>query len=753
MSTSPSWLNLGCGSALLLGAVIPPVIAQNEGASSVVLEEVVITAQRREESLQNAAVAVSAVTAEQLINAGINNPIELTNLVPALQILPTATVYPVFFVRGVGTFTANPYADAAVTYNYDGVPVARPSATSGAFYDLERIEVLKGPQGILYGRNATGGAINVLPVRPELGEFGGNVSLEAGSYDLLHANGAVNVPLGNIAAMRGAFNIIDRDGYYSDGTSDDEGRAGRLQVRVDPTEDLSLVLGGDVYRQSGRGGGSTVLDPTTGKPAVDTWIDANDPRSCAAFAAYYSNDLSICRQDSYIDNTNWGVNGTLNWKSALGTLTVVPAYRQAKLDTLNRNNPNIKQVEDNKQRSVEARFASDDSEAFTWLAGAFYMKETTDSDYGIGVRPGAGAPSTLLLFLGDNPPAHQLLDLNTETAAAFVNARYQIAERFRISAGARYTNDKKTFDATIVNPPWIGVPYSLSQSKSWKALTWRGGAEYEISTQSLLYLNVERGYKAGGFFVGNPVTGFSYDPEYVVAYTLGSKNTFLNQRLRLNIELFNYDYKDQQISHFATLPTVGTAFITENAGKSTIRGAEVETEYLATDTTLLGAVVQYNHTKYDKYIYSSGIAPVPSGCAAVTTSPVFTYDCGGQQMASAPTWTATVRAQQTVLLPKGASLVANLSGHAESAQWLAQDYLPFTRAESSASGDFSLGYHAEEERWSVTAFVNNFTDEEILGTVNGTGVGENLAMGQLGSAPVAIYRSPRTYGARIDMKF
>jgi len=174
---------------------------QSDSAAPAALEEITVTAQRRVENLQRAAIPVSAVSGEELTNAGATRVQDLTALVPSVQIATAAGPYPLFYMRGVGNFNGNALSDAAVALNLDGVYLARPSSTGGMFYDLERLEVLKGPQGTLYGRNATGGAINVITRKPT-DDFSGDAEIDIGNYGLKKVNAALNAPLSDTVAVR-----------------------------------------------------------------------------------------------------------------------------------------------------------------------------------------------------------------------------------------------------------------------------------------------------------------------------------------------------------------------------------------------------------------------------------------------------------------------------------------------------------------------------------------------------------------------
>ena len=206
------------------------------------LADIIVTAQRRAETAQRAAVAIDVVSPQELTRAGVVTATMLNATVPALTVQQGGGANTTFFVRGVGNFTNNGYSDPAIAFNLDGIYLGRPTSTTGTFFDLERIEVLKGPQGTLYGRNATGGAINVIPAKPRLGERSLSVSGSFGNYDAIDAEAAANLPIGDNAAIRIAGKVVDRKGYNEDGTSDEVGQAVRAQLLIKPSPAVSIRL-------------------------------------------------------------------------------------------------------------------------------------------------------------------------------------------------------------------------------------------------------------------------------------------------------------------------------------------------------------------------------------------------------------------------------------------------------------------------------------------------------------------------------
>ena len=781
---STNHFNRRASSLTLVAAAPALALAQQTGiadqqspASGAALEEVVVTAQRREESLQRAALPVSALTSADLTGAGVTRVQDLTELVPAVQVAQAAGPYALFYLRGVGNFNGNSLSDSAVAVNLDGVYIARPSSTVGLFYDLDRMEILKGPQGTLYGRNATGGAINFITNKPK-NEFEAEASLDLGNYNLVQANGVVNIPVGDRVAARLAVMSIDRHGYLSDGTDDDNGRAGRLQVRFALSDDLTINTSADFYHQGGRGPGATLMQG--GVPGFldgNPRIGLNDPRSSAVFertlvfpaADFLGPPLEKALHFSplpthvFLNNDFWGLSAQADWRTAAGTLTVIPAYRHSKLD-YESDSPSflIAQQEADEQTSIEARFASDQNMPLSYLAGFYYLHE------GITVGP--------TTFDQEFNAGWEQLTPKTDSYAAFGRLQYSISDNIRLTGGARWTRDDKSVAGTfnsaqslclpflgwaanpvhVPPPPFCfgGVgqivapnpPIGINTSKSWSQVTWRGAAEWDVAPQSLLYASVETGFKAGGFYFtdDNPV----YSPEKVTAYTLGSKNRFLHNRLQLNFEAFYWNYRDQQLSHVVTDSKGTVVFATQNVGKATIKGLEVEAQALATETTKVSADIQYLNSTYDSFRYTlpNFGSPPATSCSATPAGPLFNVDCSERTPPQSPHWTMNFALQQTVPLFNGASLIGEASTHFQTRTLVGLEFLPQEYQGSYWLTDLALGYHAAHDRWSLTAYVNNVADKTVM----------NIATPQplVGEAIISTaLRPPRTYGARAQVKF
>lgn len=777
---------LGVGSVHAHAAAESTAPAQQAGgamnsSAAEGLAEVVVTAQRRQENLQKAPIPVAVVDGEALSSAGIVNPAQLSTLVPALQVVNTNGAYSNFYIRGVGNFTGNALTESAIAFNYDGVYLARPSSTVGFFYDLERVEVLKGPQGSLYGRNATGGAINVIPQAPTF-ETGGYGRAEFGNHDTVNFEGAVNVPFSDKAALRVAGIYNHHDGYMKDGTSDAKDSGGRLQLRVDPTDALSIVLAADYFHQGGNGVGGTPVRLDAGNRYGAFSAESN---------AFYTTLLHVVGGTAFDplpdiqfqDNTYWGVNARMVYKSDVGSFTIIPAYRHSRLDYTTGNiGFFIMQKETFRQHTIEARYESPEDRPFHALIGGYYFRERGNDPYNI-INNQFGFVDQIDQRYGSTSPA------------AFGRLTFDVTPDFHLTGGVRYTHERRTYggqtlaltrvcltgflqcqgqaiafpnstaaptvtvlpDSTVV-PDFTSFgafPFQVGQfgrfievdkSKSFNKVTWRLGADWNVTPRNLLYASYETGFKSGGFFA--TIDSGVYRPETIRALTIGSKNRFLYNKLQLNLEAFYWKYKDQQISHLGVNSTGTLVFPTENVGRSTLKGAEAEIEYLATPTTLVSADLQFLSAEYKNFVYRTPAqaGPPQSGCVISPNATGFNVDCTGRRPPQAPKWAMNIGLSQTFDLPNGSRLVFEGRAHHQSNTWTSLEYLPEEYQKSYWQGDLQVTYHDPSDRLTIGGFVNNVANTTVKGQTF-------LVTYSLVPTAYATLRPPRTYGVRLGYQF
>jgi len=737
-------------------------------ASGPSLQEVVVTAERRQQTLQSAPVSVTAVTGEQIGERNVTAVSDLTQLVPALEAYTGSGPYSNITIRGVSSLVVNAFGDPAIAVNMDGVYLARTTAFEGLFYDVQRVEVLKGPQGTLYGRNATGGAINVITKSPSF-SFGGDFSAQYGNYSDLTLNGDVNVPLASDVAVRAAFQTVKHDGYFDDGMGDQDQQSGRLSFRVDPTSSLSMILRADYTRQAGRGQGATLTNadgtflshPWTSDVTESTALVAG--LKCPLFP-FPGAPVAPCQPlptDSFQNNHYWGISGDLEWSVLGGQFTFIPAYRSDHYDFLSpAAGFMIRELNDAHQTSMEARFASSLDHPLSYIVGVYYFDGSQAGDARYDAQAN-GATSVQHIANGDS------------SWAGYGQLTWAVTKTVRLTAGARYTYEHKDTDSmesvdsffyptrSIVPPPQnsLGIVFPTIGARTWNAANWKVGAEWDLAPHSLLYANVATGFKSGGFFLNVPgdARGNTYDPEHVTAYTVGIKNLFFDRRLKLNLEGFDLEYKDQQVAALE-LAQFGPGFLpifpNQNAGRSRNRGAELDSQWLATPTTVLSADIQYMHARYTDFTYiSSAPASFGSACAfslIPPTGPVppnFRINCSGLPLLQAPDWVTNLELQQTILLGAAGELVGDVNTQYQSDRETGLSYVPATRVGSYWYTNLDLTYNPPGGRWSLTGYVNNISNVAVPEAVAPSSNYPTIP------TIAAVLKPPRTYGVRGAVHF
>lgn len=734
-------------------------------ASAPELQEVIVTAERRQENIQHTTLAIEAISGNTLVNAGVNDIAALTRMVPGVHIGVAASV-PQVYIRGVGSNYMNAYDSPAILMSIDGVPNSEPWVSTGELYDLARVEVLKGPQGTLYGRNSTGGAVNIITNRPALGRRGGYVSVDVGNYAQIGTTAALDMPLSRTVAARVAFHRLKHQGYLTNGYNDANQTAARAELLWKPSEyRMSLLLEADFVHVREKGSGDVPISPTgayanpsnpwQAPPPGDPLVPADQPR-CIGPTVHVA--FPYCYQtDGFRRMDNWRLNAQFKWDLGFGTLTVIPAYWHIHANIF--GHPRMADNHINttsNMRSVEARLASNPQKdsPFGWLVGVYW---SIDNDHvPQNFEQPTRYPHPPYLFFPIVNPVHMM----DESYAAFTQDTYQVTRAFRLTAGLRYTYEKKTKDgyqeitasAAACSYPGLTSYDALTGrctiaeigAAGWHSLQWLGAAEYRLSPTSMVYVRASTGEHAGGFFQGLPPD--TYKPEWLNAYSIGSKNRFMDNRLQLNGELFDWYYRDMQVSTVGPLnpPTIFGS-ITLNAGRAHIYGFDAEARFAATARDVLGGDVEYLHAKNGKFIYPV-LGPVaPGDCRSVSVSGVGGFeDCSGTDMRYAPSWNLNLNYQHIFPLSNGGSLVAEVASHIETSAWLGFDETVTERRSAYHKTDLSLLYESPSGNWSLQAYVNN---------VENTAVRQLFQNGSVTRSPWVFLSNPRVYGVRATVHF
>lgn len=723
------------------------------------LGEIVVTAQRRAENLQKSSLAIQVLSGDDLKRAGLTQAVEMTRLVPGLQMSQLGAVAQPY-IRGVGNANNTGANDSGVAFNVDGVYIGQAPAYGLDFYDLARTEVLKGPQGTLYGRNATGGAVNLITNAPS-SEFGGYVSFDIGNYDFYRLNGAINVPLSDTLSARGAFNFIRRNGYFRDGTGDDNQEAGRLRVLWKPNEMFDVTANVSYAHQHGRGGGVAVLDgsASTGTEynIVDPWAGANTPAIKAAYGIARNKDVPPNLDLSAFAAS---IEANVNLGNDL-VLTIFPAYRNVKT-TYSYYITFLAQGNDftYDQKSLEARL-SRDLDNWKFVIGAYYFNQNQNTPLYVDqiVFPdGAFGPGIGNAIIFTNDFSKQ----DVKSYSAFGETTYSLTSDLRLIAGLRYTQERTVaaFQRSSTEAPFVPLaacsPTPCVQNYGGKvkssSVNWKAGMEYDVSPDSMLYGTVSTGFKAGGVFSGQPPRN-TFKPEKLLAFALGSRNRFLDNRLQINLEAFYWKYTDKQetITGYDGCgdPACGGSLnnLTVNAGSIDLYGLSADITSKVTSNDTLRMVGEYNHTEYKEFLIDSPVL-VNSGCAQTASGTGFVVDCSGFPLTRAPKWSGTVDYQHTFGIQNGAEVIFGASVSYASSRYLDPHFLGMLKAPSYTIVNSDLTYESPSKVWSVTAYIRNIGDTVAPVTA--------FSLNDTATIPfvdAAVLNPPRTYGVRANFNF
>ncbi|MFC5345551.1 TonB-dependent receptor [Brevundimonas staleyi] len=752
----------GWGRAFLLGAASLAALSTATGvqaqeavptqAGETRLDEIVVTARRRAESLQDVPVAVSAFSEERLSDLQADDISGIQYSVPNLYLDRGDGANAVVYLRGVGQNDSLAFADPGVGIYVDDVFIARSQAAFLELFDVDRIEVLRGPQGTLYGRNTIGGAVKFVssppPATPE-------AYLEAGigNFDARILKGRLGGPLiDGVLNGKIAFAWSEREGYAEntiDGRDDGDQNslAGRIALDWTPTDRLQVLFSLDAKRDRPDTSRSPVRETALVGALTDgtlvTFPAATDP---------YEVDVNA---NGLSDLTGYGASVTVRYDlSDALTLESITAYREMdfdlNLDTDGSPLPilDILLLQDQSQFSQEFRASYDAGGRFTGTAGLYYFKDDDLSFSGVdnGGATIFGFPVTVFGF-----QTSSLADTRQETEswAVFADVSYDLTERFSIGAGLRYTTEEKSstrrfenfFDPTVSvidnAPPFLagqgvaGTP--IRGDEDFDAFTPKVSLAYTPNDDVLLYASASRGFKSGGFD-GRATNDFAFEPfrpEFVWSYEAGAKITGLDGRLIFNAAYFYNDYTDIQVTSFGSDPVTGVfVSLFTNAAAATIQGLEFELAARPTDQLSINASLGLLDAQYDEFdILVGGVAT----------------DVSDRALVNSPEVNASLAATWEQPLENGLTLV--LHGDAGYRSEIATEITdsPVLRQEAYTLVNAFAALRSTDGVWEVRAGVQNATDEAVRVQ------GFNLA--DFPGVQLGFYAAPRTYDLRVIWRY
>lgn len=724
-------LMAGASVSALLGLPAPS-FAQDSAATAddkggTGLDEIIVTAQRRSENKQNVPITLTVIDGDYIEAARVQSVQDIVARTPGFGFDTYPQSEPRLSIRGVGSSSRGAGGDPSTAVFIDEIYYGRPAAITFETYDVERVEVLKGPQGTLFGRNVAGGAVSVITRPPALDNFEAAAEASYGNYDRVDVAGFVNAPLSEGSAMRLTGTYRRHDGYVdrvSDGQKigeldDLDSKYARLQYLIEPAENFRLNLKADYLRERGGGPGNRVI------------LDLGDGGLSGLFAPTSERNENAATFHGQQDRETKGIRAEAEWDLPFASLRYLGSYRELEytsyydFDGAPPADPELVfgieggNTEETEFYSNELQLRSLPSSDVSWVVGLYQYRADTFRD-----------GPTFVTVNGDIAIFDIVTqDGTTDSKAIYADVSYPITATVNIFGGARYTEDKKSlFSQGDTNSPGdfytIGDPdtpgfYATNASDSWEAFTWRGGANWKITPDQMIYASVARGFKSGGFQdtpQSSLDTAASYDPEYATNFEIGQRGMFLNGTLIFNNSVYFTDYSDLQ----TRIPT-GFGFRGDNASAE-IYGLESELT-LRLGSFKLAATYAYTHARYTEFDTIEDDEP---------------RDYSGNLLTRVPQHKFTVSPSYEFQLTSGATVDVGVDYAYEGKIYDDHSNLPPEIRDPTDFVDARAVFTAANEHWSFSLWGKNLTDETT-----------RTYQGVFGGVLFGAYNPPRTYGATI----
>ena len=739
-----------------------------------IIEEITVTAQKREQSIRDVPISITAFSGDDVLANGWNSPVDITAKAPNVNGYSVfGNAFPIFWIRGIGTSDQAHGANSPVGVYANEIYHSSLVGQGFALFDLERVEVLRGPQGTLWGKNTTGGAMNFVSKMPG-DEFEGSVAAEFGLYNddtpVYKVEGGVSLPLiEDTLAARIAVRTHQRDDWITNeikngrGPQSEEGLDGvnefamRTTLLWTPADDFDAVFRATIGRRDGD------HVPLHFEPV-------DNPQSFVRHGGYVENpDISVVSQDRPSPETveYENVSLHLNWSNDWGTITSISGFihalynQDADVDGTPRDALFGPFEADSSQFTQELRFTTDFDEGVNYIFGAYYFTEDMDGFNwfltGSDIGPDADAAGCC-----ENSGFGNIEQRERTSWAAFASFDYDITDTLNLSGGVRYTSDEEDwafqqlfweFEGSRFND---GVPDSNDAvqlfpsepsdptqfNEDWDEFTGDLSLNYAANDDVNFYAKYARGYLSGNHVLPFTGTFFSVvEPEEIDDFEIGVKGTWLDNRLQLYSAVFYYDYKNIQVQRGVTVPgQAGFISFRQNAGAATVTGFEAEIKYSPTDNWLLSTGLGYTNGEFDDFV-----SPTNTNCAPVPNTDPQQFDCAGRKFPNVPEFNGNVEVVYINELAGGGTLELSTDWNYQDGYFVDTNFDPVSRGESRTVGNAYLRYHSPEDNWTLSLFARNIADNEYV--VNRRDF-SNALEGNL-----VIYGEPRVLGLSLALRF
>jgi len=750
------------------GAAIAPATAQ--------VDVIVVTAEKRAESAQDVGVALTAISGDQLRENAITEARDLFQRIPNVSIASNSSAGQLqISIRGINYLTFSPVGVQPVLIFQDEVVMGSPASSGLFIFDAERIEVLRGPQNTLYGRNTTGGAVNFISRRPEIGgDYNGYADFTYGRFEQMDFNGAIGGPLGDNAAFRIAIQSLHNNGYWEnvlipgDRMGERDQTVGRALLAWAPSDNLDILFNahGGVSNGGQRGIKSHGLfdDATLGTPCTDLDLDNLTTTCVDLFGAptnpnndEVTSELSEDRDD--ITAYGGSVNANLGFSGGT-TLTSITAYEGNTYDHWEDSDGiaipfvNFRQKSETDQWTQELRLTSADDNSFRWILGAFGLLETTRFQTSIPILQ--ADPFVALTDVGD-------VTQDTTMYSVFAQADFDLTDRLTLNGGIRYIYEKKDgvasfqfvvgldaldindADAFLFDPliPFAVPGTTITDapfSEDWNMWGGKIGLDYAATDNLLLYASVSRGAKAGQFTDAPPaIASGSFftpaNPETVLTYEGGLKSVWYDNKIQTNLAVFYNDYDDQQQQiTFVDPVTMLLNSTVVNAAKVRTAGVELEAQFAPGNGWYADLSVGYLDTE----VVEDSLSALTGGALSIEE---------GRELTNSPKWTINAGIEKEFEVPGGV-FKAHVDGRYTSERTYNLIDTAATRPFFTDPDYFLLNAFVSyrfggEEQYSISVYGKNLTDEVYSHLLQEFDIGN----------VIVFAANPRTYGVKVGAEF
>jgi len=747
--------------------------AQETKSEEFTLEEITVTAEKRETNVQKTAITISAVTGEDIASRSMTDVSKVLGEMAGVSVMGGSQGSKIF-VRGIGSSVDTNQASSSVVLQQDNVYYGQSEAVANGLFDIARVEVLYGPQGTMYGKNAAGGVVNIISNNPK-DKFESSASISLGDYSLFNWTAVVNVPLASNIAARLAVSRQKHSGYISDGSGDSDKFNARIKLLYSPTDKLSFLFTTSMSDDKSSQANSLPVPGSAGhlsamfapmyltypiSPSLPAGWTYTDGWTLPFGGDAWTNDPLHPKPTFYNRYGTYSVE--VNWDLGFMNMKLVPTMnsnlRTTSNDFINgialgalRGSGGFTE----KQYTGELDLTNGKDSPFTWTLGAYYYKSnnhetgvvstdlmaTAQDAWLNGVQ---GGPTAVAAFTSDSPQT-ALYRVPQDSRAYFGQVTYPVTDAFRLTGGFRknidnnnmkyriliynvtqngvygtdssvpgyvtdyYTQASVANDATV--PGGVRHAYDtgvITYTQNSSPVTYKVGLEYDIAKNNMAYAYYSTGYINGGLNIQGQTPPKAFDPQKIKAYTIGSKNRFLDNTLQLNFEAYRYDYSGYQL--FVALmvrnPSTGKtdmAMNVINAKTSTVTGADINLEYLFSAEDRINLSTTILKTEFGELtIPANGMAGLPA------------YDVTGTDLPQSPHFAATLGYEHAFALEDGATLTPRLQTRWQTGVWTTHEQqLPGAWQKGYHMSEFSLSYASANGKYNVNAWAKNLENTVV----------------------------------------